>query len=298
MVISKDFYKEEVRCEYFINADMKKVWVVELDLLQTLLNVCERYNIKIFAAGGTLLGAVRHGGFIPWDDDIDLIMMRDDYDMLCSIAEKEFKYPYFFQTEYSDPGSFRGHAQLRNSNTTAIIKGEGKNVSFNQGIFIDIFPLDAVIDDERKFKKQRKQAYWQKKISVKLYKFTDGYEFCEHTSKRKIFHVIAMFLNYFKSYNSWYKDFETTCSKYNNLDTKMISLLSFVFDDKANLRFREDFDKVAKIKFEMLQVPVPENYIHALDQRFGNWKVFVRGTTYHGEILFDADKSYKEYVNS
>ena len=136
------FLEEEVRCDYTVSKEMKKVWAVELDLLSEFQRVCKLHDLKYSVCGGTLLGAIRHKGFIPWDDDIDVMMMRDEYEKLCKLAD-EFKHPYFFQTEETDPGSLRGHAQLRNSETTGILKRELKfKRPFNQGVFIDIFPLD------------------------------------------------------------------------------------------------------------------------------------------------------------
>ena len=114
IVLPDGFLNEEVRCGYTVTKQMKEVWAVELDMLEKLLSVCKKHDIKIFASGGTMLGAVRHQGFIPWDDDIDMMMFRDDYEKLCKVAQEEFEYPYFFQTEYTDVGSLRGHAQLRN----------------------------------------------------------------------------------------------------------------------------------------------------------------------------------------
>ena len=121
--IEDSFYQEEERCGYLVSAHMKKVWAVELDLLYQLDQVCKKYGIKYYASGGTILGAERHKGMIPWDDDIDLMMLRDQYDILCSHAD-EFKEPYFLQTFDTDEGYFRGHAQLRNSNTTGVLLSE------------------------------------------------------------------------------------------------------------------------------------------------------------------------------
>ena len=86
--INSDFLKEEYRNGYLITEKMKKVWAVELDLLSELDRVCKKYNIKYYAAFGTLLGAIRDKGFIPWDDDIDVWLLRDEYERLKQVAPK------------------------------------------------------------------------------------------------------------------------------------------------------------------------------------------------------------------
>lgn len=297
MHFSDSFYEAEVRCEYMVQPEMKKVWAVELDLLNELLRVCRKHKIKVMATAGTLLGAVRHKGFIPWDNDIDMMMSRKDYERLCKVAEAEFSYPYFFQTEYTDPGSLRGHAQLRNSSTTGILEEEGKRVHFNQGIFIDIFPLDAVVEDEKKRKKQGKKAEYCKNMARKLYVYTAGYERITHTFARNVIHVAAMILNGFYSYDQWYARFEKICASYNEMETKMVSCLSFLFWKKGLWKSRSDCEAPLELDFEMLRIPVPCHYERALQQEFGDWKKIVRNTSEHGGIFFDTERSYLEYVN-
>jgi lipopolysaccharide cholinephosphotransferase len=128
-----------------------RVWAVLIALLEEFMCVCRRHDISFFVDGGTMLGAIRHKGFIPWDDDIDLIMTRSEYEKLLLVTN-EFKQPYFLQTSFNEPQAARGHAQLRNTNTTAILKSEMKDgrpcYAFNQGIFIDIFVLDNIPDDD------------------------------------------------------------------------------------------------------------------------------------------------------
>ena len=118
--LPEHFLEEEVREDYTVPAKMKEVWAVQLDLLAELMRVCEAHGIQYYADAGTLLGAVRHRGYIPWDDDLDVMMMRPDYEKLCAAASGEFRDPYFFQTQETEPGTLREHAQLRNSMTTGI----------------------------------------------------------------------------------------------------------------------------------------------------------------------------------
>ena len=82
MKLPEEFYKEEVRNDYKISSEMKKIWSIELDLFNQLDRICKKHNITYYADGGTLLGAVRHHGFIPWDDDMDFMMYRDDFEKL------------------------------------------------------------------------------------------------------------------------------------------------------------------------------------------------------------------------
>ena len=96
--VPNDFWKEEERCDYKVSKEMKQIWAVELDLLHMFDTVCKKHQLRYFASDGTLLGAIRHHGFIPWDDDIDIAMLREDYDKLCKIGPAEFKHPYFFQS--------------------------------------------------------------------------------------------------------------------------------------------------------------------------------------------------------
>ena len=134
-------FEAETRRDYLVTKEMKHVWACQLDLLEKLLQVCEKYHLRCWADAGTLIGAVREQGFIPWDDDIDVAMPREDYDKLVAIADQEFTHPYFFQTIYSDMYYNNRHAQVRNSDTAAI-PTDGKKRKYNQGIFIDIFILE------------------------------------------------------------------------------------------------------------------------------------------------------------
>lgn len=151
--IPKDFLKEENLCEYTVTSKDKKIWAIELDLLNEFKNVCEKYNLKWFIAYGSLIGSIRHKGFIPWDNDVDVWMPRKDFRKLCEIASEEFQYPYFLSYAVSEHGNrFSTYAKLCNSLTT----GGGEDMwlqGVNCGLFIDIFILDEIPDDDKAARK-------------------------------------------------------------------------------------------------------------------------------------------------
>ena len=87
--ISAESLKEEVKCDFLVSNKLKKIQVIQVDLLNELLRVCRKHDIKLTVFAGTMLGAIRHKGFIPWDDDIDIAMTRENFERLQSIAKQK-----------------------------------------------------------------------------------------------------------------------------------------------------------------------------------------------------------------
>lgn len=142
----KDIDKDEERAEFLVTAKRKRIWNVEISLLKELERVCDKYHLRYMAHYGTLLGAVRHKGYIPWDDDLDIVMPRPDYQKLLEIGPTEFHAPFFLQSVYTDANFGMPIAKLRDSRTSAIQYPDFAPENMNQGIFVDIFPLDCTYD--------------------------------------------------------------------------------------------------------------------------------------------------------
>ncbi len=289
MQLDPDFLLEEERCGFTVSADMKKVWAVQLDLLERFQEVCHRHNLKFFASGGTLLGAIRHKGYIPWDDDIDIMMMREDYEKLLTIAPQEFTAPYFFQTAWNDKNYSRGHAQLRNSNTTAILPSENGRFPFNQGIFIDIFPTDAVPDDEEAFAAQRKKI----KFFEKLLKVTVRYPANPHkTPIKNLIHAVASLIPYRWSF----KQLEKACTRYNGQGMKRVGLISFLADDDRLIFPANAFERIETVPFENITIDIPADYDTLLSHQYGDYMTMKQVNSYHGGVIFDTERSYLDYL--
>lgn len=302
--LETDFLKDEIRCDYLVNGKMKEVWVVELELLNKFISVCNKYDIRYFVMGGTLLGTVRHKGYIPWDDDIDVLMSRQEYRKLCSIAEKEFQYPYFFQTDETDFGFARPFARLRNSLTTGIQKFEvGAKIPYNQGIFIDIFPYDNIPDDLMERKKYIKSLCKLHSKAWRLSTWTIRYIKGNTIGvKGLVKDIISPILRYFfiryKISNPYWTRWEKEVQKYNNKPTKEIGLMYFYREDEFCIWDMKDLEECVVLPFEMLKVNVPIGYENMLTKSYGDWRKYVVGNNQHGDMYFDTTKSYKEYVDA
>ncbi len=155
-LLREDFYKEEIISDYKVTELRKKIWARELEILVEFDRICKENNLKYYLTYGTLIGAVRHKGFIPWDDDVDVEMLRPDYERAKEILKQELRPPFEWQDMYTvlnnpdvtEETAVKLHpfGKIRNAETTAI-EEVGMPVSVNQGIYIDIFPVDDAKDD-------------------------------------------------------------------------------------------------------------------------------------------------------
>jgi len=118
-----------------------KLHETECEILDAIVKVCENNQLRYYLVGGTLLGAVRHKGFIPWDDDLDIAMPRKDYNKFLKLARNEIDSRYFLQTCYTDKGHASIFSKVRKNNTL-FLEDNCKCVKKHHGIFVDIFPLD------------------------------------------------------------------------------------------------------------------------------------------------------------
>lgn len=298
--IPEGFLNEEVRCDYRIPSNMKKAWAVMLDLLMELDRVCKKNNIKYFASGGTMLGAIRHKGFIPWDDDIDIMMFRDDYDKLLEIGPHEFQHPYFFQNKLTDPCCVDLISKLRNSETAALLANEkGTKFNYNRGIFIDIFPLDFIPDDHELFEElvgkveRCKQKIFRKGKELGIFTPTTA------PVQKLIKNILhSLFAKRRERRIDEYKDLvlelESICRTYHDQNHGKVAALAFSLD-KCDIKSFEDNKVVVPMDFEFIKIPVGTGYDHALKVKYGDYKSYIKGKAYHSAIMFDTEKSYREY---
>lgn len=301
--IPESFYVGEERLGYYISPEKKEVWAVLLDMLNEVARICKKYDIRWFADGGTMLGAVRHGGFIPWDDDVDVRMLRPDYDKFVEVAQKELKPPYFFQIENTDPGSLRCHAQIRNSETAGILRGEADiNFTFNQGIFLDIFPWDSISDNDELVMQQVEEM----RNIVSALRYRRYFPIIYWKYKRR--NVIAWLFNCMKAWwirnfnplpadwNAKFDDIHTIITRYQSINTRRVGNLSLLRFRHNWCGLRDDYNDVVYLPFEMLQVPVPVEYDKVLTAQYGDWRKPQQVPSTHGNVILDTCRSYKEVL--
>lgn len=139
-------------------AQLQKLKALELSMLASFVEVCRKLSLRYYLVGGTLLGAVRHKGFIPWDDDIDVAMPREDYEIFLREGQKHLPEHLFLQCLATDPAYAMNFAKIRDSRTT-LVEYTVRKYPMNHGVFIDIFPLDFYPDTE---KEQKHMDFHQK----------------------------------------------------------------------------------------------------------------------------------------
>lgn len=204
------------------NTLLRNAQLAMLDIAKEIKRVCDEYDIRYFMDSGTLLGAVRHKGFIPWDDDMDIGMLRKDYERFIKIAPNKLKDGYFLQTWNSDPGYPYAFAKVRKLGTIFIEASSQFSDQKHREIWVDIFPYDVLPDD---VSLQKRNKYKLKILEYSLWMKCGLRPWMNHNAKWEILAVKCKYIPYilygYFHDNEWLKkEYEYYLTRFNNTSSK------------------------------------------------------------------------------
>lgn len=255
----------------YTKEELKKIQGLELGMLKAVIDVCERLNIEYFLDGGTALGAVRHGGFIPWDDDVDLAMTRDHYMRFISEAQEFLPEEYTIQTSFNCRRHPYTFCKVRAAGTK-FVEYCNRKLPIEQGVYIDIFPFDEAPDDERASERQHRRI----QRLVRLFSLHQSHDISvePETAAQKIKSLIrraayyaAQIIPYDFIIDRLYKE----VTRYNGTGQKAYALL---YSDERNSDYilKSDLYPLRKMKFEDIEANLPCNYDAYLRSNYGDYR--------------------------
>ena len=234
---------------------------LELEILKDVALFCDKNNLKYFLAYGTLLGAVRHKGFIPWDDDIDIMMPRDDYDKLIATYNKNKICDYYRLIEPYEELARHSFTKITDTRTVKI----EQDVDYSNGylgVDIDIFPLDGAPSDSVKFNK------WFKKLIIN-YKL---HLYCVLSSKSKIkYRVLPLLRIISGGKNKFLKRADKLHEKYPYHDSEYVASIESSYDIKSTRVRKEIYEETILLNFEGYKFSAPKEYDYILTKIYGDY---------------------------
>ena len=229
----------------------------QIDTLQFVHDFCEENGIKYFIAGGTLLGAIRHGGYIPWDDDIDICMRRGEYEKLLKCFSDE---KYKIATYENTKKYYYPYAKIYDSYTYL---DDMMKEDCHIGIGIDVLPIDNLCDDITHNKRNYKIiGVYRKIIAGKLFWLS---------KVNPIKKVIIRVVSFFVSGKHAAKRIDCIAKKYKDRSTKSIGHIAWGYPMERDMLPNYAYDESFKIKFENIMVNCPKEYDLILKTHFGDY---------------------------
>lgn len=295
------FFEDEVRDGFYVPAMIKKAWAAELTVMYEVDKICQRHNITYFTDWGTMLGAVRHGGFVPWDDDIDIVMRRRDYERFLAVAEKELpqgfavlnidnteNFWYFLSRVVIRPKICFEEEHLKQFHGFPYIAG------------IDVFILDTMSSDSEKEKHREKMIEYVLAIADSL-----GTEKLSGKEKESALCQIEQICG--EDIERGQTDADLKIQLY-----QLVQKLMTVFEDdgkgncvqliphavyRGKKGFPQEYYKDGvRIPFENIQIMLPVRYEAMLQKKYGNYMKLIRNGAAHNYPFFQSQKEQFEKI--
>ncbi|WP_249662834.1 LicD family protein [Lentilactobacillus buchneri] len=237
---------------------------VELDLFKQFAKITHQHHIHYIALGGTMLGAVRHQGFIPWDDDMDVGMLRVDYEQFLKVAEKDLKGThYFLQTPWTDENYALSYSKLLDRNTFIEEKNNVNNA--RKGVFLDIFPLDRIPDSPAR---QRRQILDMRRLDSRIY-LKLRYNVIDNPIRK--FHA-SLSAEQAETAEDFKKQRESVMTMYNDKAALMnVKNLASQYAYEKDILSLDQLNDTIVLPFEDTYIRVPADYDGILTKIYGDY---------------------------
>ena len=313
--LNKHFLEDEVRLGFYIPATIKQAWAAQLEVLKVIDNICRKCNIRYFADWGTFLGTVRHHGYIPWDDDMDIVMIRDDYDRFFEEAPKYFPEGYSIHTFRNEEGFREFHAVVVNTPSARFDKEHfDKFHGFNYLCGIDIFVLDYLYEDAEKEDIRDKDAVYLISLADSIIddnipndtiranlKHVEGIcnrRFAEDLrlnspDSNTIFYSLASPESKKDLWVKLYELADKKCAEVSKESSDTLTqMVPWGLKKDLNRRYpKEMYDNSLRLPFENTDIPVPLFYNRLLKQRYGNYMTIHKAGGAHEYPFFEKQKN-------
>lgn len=236
---------------------------IELDILTYIDTVCKQHHLTYMIAFGTLLGAIRHKGFIPWDDDIDVCMPREDYNKFVSIM-KNIKGQYEMISQETNPDYYFLFARIVDTRTISILNGMRE--IHRLGVFVDVFPLDAAPPKEDREQWLAEYHDLERKTTLTT---PHSAQYKEHSLKT-LLRIIKRFPKRMfygpKNFTDYREQWNKCLTRYNSTNFDEYTCLGYNWIYKNDI-----FDKIIDVPFEDRCFPAPEKYDEFLTATYGDY---------------------------
>ncbi|MBP3853223.1 MAG: LicD family protein [Erysipelotrichaceae bacterium] len=245
---------------------LEQLHEVQLEIFDEFVRLCEKHSLHYVMMGGSCLGAVRHRGFIPWDDDIDVGLYRDDYNRLIEICKKELHPDFFFQHFETEPNTGFIFGKLR-KNHTLMTEEYSSHIRMHQGIWIDIFPFDYVADDPADFQSEyHKVLFYRNLLIVKQgYGMSNKYSWVDKIKYLCVKPVTALISKQFL-----FKKLLSLMTAHNGQPTQTLFPYGCAWAEKERISKKEFFDTI-QVDFENRKVNIFRDYDAYLTRMYGDY---------------------------
>lgn len=272
--------------------NLEKLHKTILLIAKEIDRICKLNHIQYSLCEGSLLGAVRHKGYIPWDDDMDILMLRPEYDKFVEACKNDLDSKFELLTTDMDPNYFYGFGKVILKDTIAVQKSLEKT-KYKKGIFVDIFPFDNIPNEKKLRNRQEKTNYLLMKMLARKAKVE--IEDKKNIKKRMGFFLVDLIVPFISS-EYLIKELNTNMTRYRNICTEYVCNIGGYWGYSKGTMKRKYFDEYIYVPFENIELPIIKSYDPYLKQMYGDYMELPPAEKRHSHSFKKLDFGPYDYV--